>query len=65
MYWYNRNWFVLYREVFFIQSVFYQRFHCSTFSKERKQPLYKGQNGRSQCVHYSEVPLYMVHREDM
>ena len=31
MYWYNRNWdewVVLYREVFFIPSVLYQRFHC-------------------------------------
>ena len=31
MYRYNRNWdeyFVLYREVFFIQSVLYQRLHC-------------------------------------
>ena len=34
MYWYNKNWdyssFVLYREVSFIWSVLYQRFHyCS------------------------------------
>ena len=24
------------------------------------QPLYKGQKARSQCVHYSEVPLYAM-----
>ena len=34
MYWYNRNWdeyrHVLYREVFFIRSVLYRRFHCNT-----------------------------------
>ena len=24
------------------------------------QPLYKGQKARSQCVRYSEVPLYII-----
>ena len=28
------------------------------FTSERGQPLYNGQNDPSQCVRYSEVPLY-------
>ena len=40
MYWlYKRNLdeyrFVLYREVFFVQSVLYQRFHCTRVTKSR------------------------------
>ncbi len=38
---------------------FIQRFHC-TYG--RGQPLYSGQNGQSQCVLYSEVPLYIRKR---
>ncbi len=36
---------------------FIQRLHCIIYG--RGQPLYSGQNGWSQCVLYSEVPLHV------